>query len=116
VEVVEDERGPRWNDAPAFGVEEADRRQVADGPPDPVFLRGLRREADHLAHQLIERQGLRVQVENVSQDRRLVPGVFCGGGRAITASANRLVVQCQPSGPSGGGVRPERLVPRMAVG
>lgn len=98
-------------------MKQAGSSEVSDRPLDPVMLGERIRAEGQLTGQLIERQNLGVDEQDFSQHGRLVAIVLVGGGRdALINGATRLVVQCQPSASSGGGVRAERLVPRMAVG
>ena len=74
-------------------MEQAHPGQVADGPLNSVALVERIQSEAQLAGQLLERQNLRVDVEDFSQDSRLVAVVLVGGGRgALMAGATRLVM------------------------
>src|SRR4051812_858773 len=67
--------------------------QIADGSLDPIPLLEVGRVVGHFPSQLSERQRLGVEVEDLTEDGRLVAAVLLGGGRgACIASATRLVV------------------------
>src|SRR4051794_9629863 len=90
---VEDDGGPRRQDERADLLDEAARREVADGPLDPVALGERIRAEGQLTGQLIERQNLGVDEQDFSQQRRLVAVIHLGGGRgAFNVAASRLVV------------------------
>lgn len=73
-------------------MKQAGSGQVADGPLDPVALTERIGGEGQLASQLVERQNLRVDEQDFSQDRRLVAVVLHGGGRgALIVGATRLV-------------------------
>src|SRR5215218_9527170 len=95
MEGVRKDSGSRRQDELCLLMEKAARHQITDCPLDPVALRKCRRgnASGHFTDQLVLRQNLRVNREDLSEDAGLVAVVFFGGGRgALIVCATRLVV------------------------
>jgi hypothetical protein len=107
----------RQNEVASADVEQATRDEILQGALEAITLLPLGGGDGQFAHQLVLGADFGIDVEDLAKEAPLVADVLVvseSGGTNVRA--NRLVVQCQPSASSGGGVRPERLVPQMAVG
>ena len=112
-----DGRLSRQNEVACADVEQATRDEILQGALETITLLPFGRSDGQFAHQLVLGADFGIDVEDLAKEAPLVADVLVvpeSGGTKVRA--HRLVFQCQPSASSGGGVRPKRLVPRMAVG
>jgi len=79
-------------DEGADSVEEAGGDQLGDGAFHPVALVEVRGVVGQLAGELLEGQGLGIEVEDVVEDGALVAPVLGGGGGGVVPGAAGHVV------------------------
>lgn len=85
-DLQEVQRPWRGHDQAARAMEQADARQITDGPLDVVALSEVLRSAGDLADQVRDRQQGRVSVQDVHEGDALISYVF-GGGRDLGIAA-----------------------------
>jgi hypothetical protein len=78
---VGDDGGSRRENKIADEMQQSAPDQIADGSLDPIPLLELGRVVGHFSRELRERQRLGVEVEDLTEDGRLVAAVLLGGGR-----------------------------------